>query len=106
KGKGSTRGGVGGEGKEEELTPFLLFGLRRKGSPGMPSASVLDHASMRFRDRVRGEFLPSRVLETQLYIFARQCALYFDLQRPSEVARCAGRFMPAYYSEIMGLIGG
>lgn len=42
---------------------------------------------MRFRDRVNGGRLHNLVLETQLYIFARQCALNLDLKRPAEVAR-------------------
>lgn len=42
---------------------------------------------MNFRERVSGGKLHSLVLETQLYIFARQCALNLDLKRPAEVAR-------------------
>lgn len=42
---------------------------------------------MRFRERVNGGRLHSLVLETQLYIFARQCALNLELKKPAEVAR-------------------
>ncbi|CAM9697427.1 unnamed protein product [Ectocarpus fasciculatus] len=57
---------------------------------------------MRFRERLNGGGLHSLVLETQLYIFARQCALNLELKKPAEVARMGGRFMPAYYHELVG----
>lgn len=47
---------------------------------------------MRFRERVNGGRLRSLVLETQLYIFARQCALNLELKKPAEVARLGGVF--------------
>lgn len=48
---------------------------------------MLDYGQMRFRERVNGGRLHSLVLETQLYIFARQCALNLELKKPAEVAR-------------------
>lgn len=47
---------------------------------------------MRFRERVNDGRLQSLVLETQLYIFARQCALNLELKKPAEVARLEGFF--------------
>eukprot|EP00752_Nemacystus_decipiens_P001278 g1273.t1 len=80
----------------------LLFGLAVAGQKERPPASVLDYGQMRFRERVNGGRLHSLVLETQLYIFARQCALNLELKKPAEVARMGGRFMPAYYHELIG----
>ncbi|CAM9418773.1 unnamed protein product [Scytosiphon promiscuus] len=80
----------------------LLFGLAVPGRPEREPASVLDYGQMRFRERVNGGRLHSLVLETQLYIFARQCALNLELKKPAEVARMGGRFMPAYYHELIG----
>lgn len=48
---------------------------------------MLDYGQMHFRERVNAGRLHSLVLETQLYIFARQCALNLELKKPAEVAR-------------------
>ena len=39
------------------------------------------------REKVHEGALFSSVLDTQLYIFARQCQLYLDMKRPADVAK-------------------
>ncbi|CAN0469003.1 unnamed protein product, partial [Phaeothamnion confervicola] len=68
---------------------------------GSPVASVLDYGMMRFRERMRAGALCSTVLETQLYIFARECRLFFELALPADTAKCANEFLPAYRAELL-----
>ncbi|CAM9728253.1 unnamed protein product [Chrysoparadoxa australica] len=74
----------------------LLFGTVDQ------ACSMLDYRRMRFRHNVVAGKLESAVLETQLYIFGRECGLFLELQRPADMAKCAGAFIPAYLQELLG----
>jgi hypothetical protein len=79
----------------------LLYGLVNAHS--RRPYSVLDYHHMRFRERLKLKRLVSTVLETQIYIFARECQLYLEMQQPCEMAHCGSGFIPAFYNELLAL---
>eukprot|EP00611_Tribonema_gayanum_P020262 TRINITY_DN3662_c0_g1_i2.p1 TRINITY_DN3662_c0_g1~~TRINITY_DN3662_c0_g1_i2.p1 ORF type:complete len:123 (-),score=46.58 TRINITY_DN3662_c0_g1_i2:1025-1393(-) len=78
----------------------LLFGLP-SASGTAQACSVLDYRKMKLRQRVYPGSLFSFVLDTQLYIFARQCHLYLDMGRPDELAKCGIAFIRAFHQELL-----